>query len=112
MPGKGVKGGEVDNAAGSDSSGSFAIPLGKGVALKAGHYWVSVVANCSFSGGCGQWGWGNPALRPASAMALCGRNPGGGFGLCPTWVHACGLHWRLRHSLPVRTEGQSEVIML
>jgi hypothetical protein len=46
----------------ADTSGSFSCGLGKNGPNLAGgrngrRYWVSVVANCSFTGGCGEWGW-------------------------------------------------------
>ena len=53
--------------------------------LKAGkHYWISVVANCSFTGGCGEWGW---LVRSVANNKLAvWENPGGGFGTaCTTW---------------------------
>lgn len=40
-----------------DNAGSFLCTLPKGVKLASGRWWVSVVANCSFTGGCGEWGW-------------------------------------------------------
>jgi hypothetical protein len=81
-PGKAVKKGTFTNLNGSGSP-SYSLKLGKkGVKLKAGTYWVSVVANCAFES-CGEWGWemngavqGNPAVW---------ENPGGGFGICPKW---------------------------
>lgn len=80
MPGAIKK--EVDNLSGTGSGGVFSIPLGTKVKLKPGTYWVSVVANMNFPG-FGEWGWeengtihGNPAMW---------QNPGGGFGVCPTW---------------------------
>jgi hypothetical protein len=58
MPGSAVKNGSFTNLSGTDTNGAFAITLGtKGVQLKAGHYWVSVVANCDYTGGCGEWAW-------------------------------------------------------
>jgi hypothetical protein len=82
-PGKLVKHGSFTNLSGTGNP-SFEIGLGKGVALKAGHYWVSVVANCNSADGCG-WGWGvrttienDPALW---------QNPGNGRGTgCTTWT--------------------------
>ena len=82
-PGSVVKNGEVDNIAGADNAGSYTLKLGKGVKLKKGHYWVSVVSNCSFGGGCGQWGWATNTVAHGSAAQW--QNPGGGFGVCPTW---------------------------
>jgi len=40
----------------TDNTGSFQCILPKRVKLASGTWWVSVVANCSFSG-CGEWGW-------------------------------------------------------
>ena len=93
-PGKAVKGGAVNNVKGKDSGGSFTISLGKkGVTLAGGGkpgkkgkgttYWVSVVANCSFGGGCGQWGWSTSTKMHGNGAQW--QNPGGGFGVCPTW---------------------------
>lgn len=82
-PGKAVKHGSFTNIKGTGSP-SFALSLGKkGVKLKAGHYWVSVVANCPFSG-CGQWAWEiTPTFHNDDAMW---QNPGGGFGTsCTSW---------------------------
>lgn len=41
----------------TDNGGSFQCILPQRVKLPAGRWWVSVVANCSFSSGCGEWGW-------------------------------------------------------
>jgi hypothetical protein len=75
---------DINGIQGTDNAGSFTMKLGKGASLKAGTYWVSVIANCSFVGGCGEWGWetngtihGNPAMW---------QNPDGGFGTtCSSW---------------------------
>ena len=56
---------------------SFAMSLGKGVKLKAGHYWVSVVANCNAKDGCG-WGWGVRSTIENDAALW--ENPGNGHG--------------------------------
>jgi len=81
----GAKVAEVDGRTGTDSGGSFAIKFGKGntVKLTKGKYWVSVVANCSFTGGCGEWGWEVNSVQHGNMSAW--ENPGGGFGVCPTW---------------------------
>lgn len=81
----------------SDTAGSFACTLptnSKGKALvklaggTSGHdYFVSVVANCSFVGGCGEWGWeqtsgggNNPGVW---------EDPGNSFGTgCTTWTNS------------------------
>jgi hypothetical protein len=58
VPGKAVKKGTFTNLVGGDANGSFAITLpGHGLTLKPGTYWVSVVANCSYTGDCGEWAW-------------------------------------------------------
>jgi len=55
-PGNPVKKGAFKGLEGTDSP-NFAIKLpGTGLQLKAGHYWVSVAANCSFDD-CGEYGW-------------------------------------------------------
>jgi hypothetical protein len=72
------------NVKGTDSGGDFAITLPKTVKLKAGTYWLSVVANMSFTQG-GEWGWelqntpnGDPAMW---------ENPNNGSGAnCTTWT--------------------------
>ena len=66
----------------TDSGGSFSCKIKK-TKLKAGHYWVSVTANMNFAGGAGEWGWeGNSVINNDPAQW---ENPGGGFGVCPTW---------------------------
>jgi hypothetical protein len=84
-----------DGIVGLDSAGSFSIKLANTVKLKKGHYWVSVVANCSFSG-CGEWGWelstdtsGNPAAYRDS-------------GSCATW---CSLPSDLMFALKGKNKG-------
>jgi hypothetical protein len=82
-PGRLVRHGSFTNLSGTGNP-SFAISLGTGVRLRAGHYWVSVVVNCDSADGCG-WGWGvrttivnDPALW---------QNPGNGRGTgCTTWT--------------------------
>jgi hypothetical protein len=41
----------------ADNGGSFQCILPQRVKLVSGRWWVSVVANCGFSTGCGEWGW-------------------------------------------------------
>jgi hypothetical protein len=84
IPGKPVKGGSFMDLDGTGNP-SFVISLGKkGVKLKAGHYWVSVVANCSDTGGCGDWGWAlTGTIHNDSAVW---EQPGNGAGTgCTTW---------------------------
>lgn len=75
---------ELDNLHGTDVGfGSFDITLGdKGVKLKSGHYWVSVVANFSFSPG-GEWGWENQTAGTIEGDPAMWEQPGG--TTCPTW---------------------------
>ena len=86
-PGKVVKSQTVNC---TDSSGSFACKLPAAVKLnnstgtKKKTYWLSVVANCSFSGGCGEWGWvQNTVIHKTEGQW---ENPDNGFGTgCTTW---------------------------
>lgn len=41
----------------TDNDGSFECVLPEPIKLPSGTWWVSVVANCSFTSGCGEWGW-------------------------------------------------------
>jgi hypothetical protein len=61
--------------AGSDSGGSFTIPIKK-TKLKKGTYWVSVQANLDFSVG-GEWGW--ETTLDQSGKGDMWKNPGDGF---------------------------------
>jgi hypothetical protein len=67
---------------GTDSSGSFVIPL-TGFTLPAGVYWVSVAANMNYSPG-GLWGWETRSVLSGAQARW--RNPGGGWGSkCIGW---------------------------
>jgi hypothetical protein len=83
VPGMAIAKGTFNGLHGVGSGGDFAIILPKGgVRLKAGHYWVSVVANV-FQITQGSWGWEiNGTQHGDQAMW---RNPGGGFDLCEKW---------------------------
>jgi hypothetical protein len=76
---------------GKDTSGSFVISGIKGVALAAGHYWVSVQANLAAASGQ-QWEWEGRAVQSGSPAVW--RNLGNGFGTgCTAWtspVAPCG----------------------
>ncbi|MGZ6961960.1 MAG: choice-of-anchor R domain-containing protein [Ilumatobacteraceae bacterium] len=61
---------------------SFSIPLSSPCSLAAGTYWVGVAANMNFSAG-GEFGW--IVYNGAPGGAAMWENPGGGFGVCPTW---------------------------
>jgi hypothetical protein len=83
LPGALVK--KMMNVKAADNGkGSFVITLPKkGVKLKPGRYWVSVVANMDFKIG-GQWGWEANTFVTGNQAAW--QNPGGGWGSgCTTW---------------------------
>ncbi len=82
-PGNPVKKGSFTNLSGTDSNGDFATQLGKtGVKLKAGRYWVSVVANCNYTAGCGAWAW--ETRSPIVGDDAMWQEPGLTTG-CKTW---------------------------
>jgi hypothetical protein len=89
LPGKAVKKGKFKMLAGDEQgSGSFAIQLpGHGLALKPGHYWVSVAVNCSTQSGCGEWEWEASSVVSADQAVWQGK----GSKVCPSWgtVDAC-----------------------
>ena len=58
------------------------ITLSPAVNLGPGTYWVSVQARMDFSP-FGQWGWTDRTVQSNNSAAW--QNPGGGFGVCPTW---------------------------
>ena len=73
----------------TDNNGSFQCILPKLVKLPSGTWWVSVVANCDFVGGCGEWDWTeNTTVQNNEATW---ENPGGS-GKCTSWepLHVCG----------------------
>jgi len=81
LPGKAVKKGKFLKVSGNDDAGSYAIQLpGHGLALKPGHYWVSVSVNCSFEN-CGQWEWEASSVTHGDQAVWQGK----GSKLCPTW---------------------------
>jgi len=82
MPARPLAKGTFENLDGG-SGPDFALKLpGKGVQLKPGTYWVSVISNMGFYPS-GLWGWEmNNKQHGNEAMW---RNPPGGFGVCPTW---------------------------
>ena len=77
----------------TDNAGSFACTLpnnsrGKPPQLKGGaygtDYWLTVVANCSFSGGCGYWEWTTDTTIHGSSGIW--KNPSNGWGTgCEGW---------------------------
>ncbi len=73
----------------TDDAGSFAVRLQDAVPLKAGTYWVSVQATMDASSGAGEWGWEVNSVQNGNMAAW--QNPGGAFGVCPSWasVQSC-----------------------
>jgi len=89
-----------ESNAGYNGNGGYAIKLvastctnGVVPKLKAGHYWVSVIANQNNTSSVWYWTL-NGTIHKDDAMW---ENPGGGFGLdqCVTW---CGLSNVIRYS--------------
>jgi hypothetical protein len=70
----------------TDNFGSFHCTLPKRVKLRAGTWWVSVVANINFGSG-GEWGWGgHPTVQGNEAVF---EDPSGQS--CTSWepLHVC-----------------------
>jgi hypothetical protein len=65
-----------------ESGGVFEVTLTAPVTLTSGTHWVSVQAHQPVDPN-GQWGWTERTVQANSPAAW--QNPGGGFGLCPTW---------------------------
>ncbi|MGA9422453.1 MAG: hypothetical protein WBW61_08825, partial [Rhodanobacteraceae bacterium] len=68
-------------------AGAFSIPLSSGCSLAQDTYWVSVVANMSFSAG-GEFGWEtfSPGTTPGEVAEF--QNPSNFFGTgCTTWTN-------------------------
>lgn len=81
-PGNAVTNGTFTNLNGT-SGPNFALVLpGKGLKLKAGRYWVSVIENAD-EFYQGEWGWEVSTLRHGKQAMW--QNPGGGFSNCTTW---------------------------
>jgi len=74
MPGTAVKKGTFNNLDGG-AGPDFALRLpGKGLKLKAGTYWVSVIADVNFIVS-GQWYWNVNSMQHGNQAMW--RNPGG-----------------------------------
>lgn len=73
---------EYDNLAYKDSTGlgSLSVKIPKTKTKKGG--WISFVVNMDFAVG-GEWGWEVSSTQPGNPDVW--ENPGGGFGVCPTW---------------------------
>jgi hypothetical protein len=49
------------------------------------HIWIEIRARLDFAGGAGgQWGWTDRTVVSGERPGAW-QNPGGGFGVCPTW---------------------------
>ena len=62
---------------------TFTVTLPVAAVLTAGTYWIEIQANMTF-GTQGEWGWTDRTAQSNSPAAW--QNPGGGFGVCPTWM--------------------------
>lgn len=65
----------------------FVITLATPASLPEGTYWISVQAHMDFSVG-GQWYWSDRTVQSGNPGVW--QNPGGGFGVCPTWAPKTG----------------------
>lgn len=81
-PGNAVAHGTYDDLSCADRSGSFSCRLPKRLQLKAGHYWVTVQANCSYYT-CGEWSWDETSVIHNDAAEWEEYYTFG--GPCPTW---------------------------
>ena len=82
----GLPGAQVYSATGQSfviAGSTYSITLTVPAVLGAGTYWVSVQARMDFTGN-GQWGWTDRTVQSNQGAAW--QNPGGGFGVCPTWT--------------------------
>jgi hypothetical protein len=95
------------NVKGTDNgTGSFAITLPKTVKLKAGVYWLSVVANMSFSQG-GEWGW--ELQNAQNGDAAMWENPANGSGAnCTTWTAIAQCEGIQKADLSFTLKGSSK----
>jgi len=110
-PGKLVKYGTFTDLHCTENNGSFSCMLpGQGnkdkhyPTLKAGHYWVSFVVNCTFNGGCGEWWWGSTGSINNDAAEW--EDPGGGWPVCPTW-NTMSNCWQWPYDFAFDLQGSS-----
>ena len=61
---------------------TFTVNLTPAAVLAAGTYWIEIQANMTLSSQ--QWGWTDRTVQSNQGAAW--RNPGGGWGFCPTWT--------------------------
>ena len=70
---------------------TFTVNLSPAAVLTAGRYWIEIQANMTVNPN-GEWGWVDRTVLSNNAAAW--RNPGGGFGLCPSWSRSkCCSSW-------------------
>ncbi len=62
---------------------TFTVNLTPAAVLGSGTYWIEIQANMDFATQ-GEWGWTDRTVQSNSPAAW--QNPGGGFGVCPTWA--------------------------
>src|SRR6266487_2271470 len=67
----------------TQSGSTFTVNLPSPAVLTAGTYWVEIQANMTFNPN-GEWGWTDRTVQSNNPAAW--QNPGGGFGMCPTWT--------------------------
>jgi len=83
----GLPGTQVFSATGvayTQNGSTFTVDLTPAAVLSEGTYWVEVQANMTFTPN-GQWGWTDRTVQSGNGAAW--QNPGGGFGICPTWTN-------------------------
>jgi hypothetical protein len=81
VPGTPVKNGTF-NVQGGIDDGSLSIPLGKGVKLRSGKYWISVVANDDAQAR-GIWQWAETGTT--KGYEAMWQDPTDSDGVCQTW---------------------------
>jgi len=96
----------------TQNGNTFTVNLSPAAVLTAGTYWIEIQANMTVNPN-GEWGWVDRTLTSNNAAAW--RNPGGGFGLCPSWSRraaTCGIDapepdqvWRINGTIG---EGRAE----
>jgi hypothetical protein len=62
---------------------TFTANLTPAAVLSEGTYWIEIQANMTF-GTQGEWGWSDRTIQSNNPAAW--QNPGGDFGVCPTWT--------------------------
>jgi hypothetical protein len=61
---------------------TFTVNLSPAACLTEGTYWIEIQANMTFVPN-GEWGWTDRTVQSNNPAAW--QNPGGGFGVCPSW---------------------------